>query len=248
MFFTTPEGTVGASIWSSPATDGQSVYTTTGNGDPSSLGVSLIQLSPSLSQQGIWTVPPAQLGTDDDFGASPGLWTASIGGVPTAMVGACNKNGTFYALKTSAVSAGPVWQRKISRGGECLAAPLFDGTHLFLAGVVTTIKGVTYAGSVRKVNPATGGFIWQTGLPGKIMGTPGMDGAGVIAAASYGARGGQSGLWLINAANGRILKAISYGASSTFAQPVFADNYLFTASQGALGLRAYTAGGAASPR
>src|SRR5262249_712414 len=60
-FFTTPPGTVGAGIWSSPATDGQSVYITTGNGDPDSLGVSLIKLSPSLSQQAIWAVPPAQL-------------------------------------------------------------------------------------------------------------------------------------------------------------------------------------------
>ena len=32
------------------------------------------------------------------------------------------------------------------------------------------------------------------------------------------------------------------------AQPVFADGYLFTAGQGPLGLQAYTAGGAASPR
>jgi polyvinyl alcohol dehydrogenase (cytochrome) len=242
-FFTTPPNTVGASIWSSPATDGQSVYITTGNGDPDSLGISLIQLSPSLSQQSIWAVPPAQLGEDDDFGGSPGLWTAFIGGVRTAMVGACNKNGTFYAFKTSAISAGPVWQRTTSRGGECDAAPLFDGTHLFLAGVITRIKGVKYDGSVRKVNPGTGGIIWQTGLPGKIIGTPGMDGAGVIAASSYGARGGQNGLWLINAANGQILKSVSYSTSSTFAQPVFADNYLFTASQGPLGLQAYTAGG-----
>jgi outer membrane protein assembly factor BamB len=242
-FVTTPPNTVGAGIWSSPATDGQSVYITTGNGDPDSLGISLIQLSPSLSQQSIWAVPPAQLGEDDDFGGSPGLWTAFIGGVRTAMVGACNKNGTFYAFKTSAISAGPVWQRTTSRGGECDAAPLFDGTHLFLAGVITTIKGVKYDGSVRKVNPGTGGIIWQTGLPGKIIGTPGMDGAGVIAASSYGARGGQNGLWLINAANGQILKSVSYGTSSTFAQPVFADNYLFTASQGPLGLQAYTAGG-----
>ena len=247
-FFTTPPGTVGAGIWSSAATDGQSIYITTGNGDPGSLGVSLIQLSPSLAQQSIWAVPPAQLGADDDFGGSPGMWTASIGGVPTPMVGACNKNGTFYAFTTSAISAGPVWQQKTSQGGECDAAPLFDGTHLFLAGVVTTINGVKHSGSVRMVDPATGSFMWQTGLPGKIIGTPGMDGAGVIAAASYGARGGQSGLWLINAANGQILKSISYGTSSTFAQPVFADNYLFTASQGSLGLRAYTVGGGAIPR
>ena len=50
------------------------------------------------------------------------------------------------------------------------------------------------------------------------------------------------------AANGQILDTISYGTSSTFAQPVFADGYLFTASQGPLGLQAYTVGGAASPR
>ena len=248
-FWTTPPGTVGASIWSSAAADGQSIYVTTGNGDPGSDGFSVIQLDPSLNQQAIWTVPQNQLVADSDFGGSPGLWTASLGGVPTAMVGASNKNGTFYAFRTSALSAGPVWQQKISQGGANVAAPLFDGTNLFLAGIHTTIGGVKYQGSVRKVDPATGGIIWQTGLPGKIIGTPGMDGAGVIAAASYGSRGGQNGLWLIDAANGRILDSISYGTSSTFAQPVFADGYLFTASQGTLGLRAYiTHGAAASPR
>jgi polyvinyl alcohol dehydrogenase (cytochrome) len=247
-FWTTPPGTVGASIWSSPATDGQSIYVTTGNGDPGSDGYSVIQLSPSLAQEAIWTVPPAELGNDSDFGGSPGLWTANIGGMATPMVGACNKNGIFYAFSTSAISAGPVWMKQISRGGECDAAPLWDGTHLFLAGVKTMIKGVLFDGSLRKVNPATGNYIWQTGLTGKIIGTPGMDGAGVIAASSYGSRGGQNGLWLINAANGQILDTISYGTSSTFAQPVFADGYLFTASQGPLGLQAYTAGGAASPR
>jgi hypothetical protein len=42
--------------------------------------------------------------------------------------------------------------------------------------------------------------------------------------------------------------AVRVGTSSTFAQPVFADGYLFTASQGPLGLQAYTAGGAGSSR
>jgi len=166
-----------------------------------------------------------------------------IGGVQTPMVGATNKNGTFYAFRTSALSAGPVWQRAIAKGGANVAAPVSDGTHLFLAATRTTIKGVRYEGSVRKVNPATGVVIWQTGLTGKIIGTPTIDGAGVIAASSYGSRGGQNALWLINAATGQILKTISYGSSSTFAQPVFADGYLFTASQGPLGLQAYTVGG-----
>jgi len=242
-FFTTPPGSVGASIWSSAATDGQSIYVTTGNGDPDSLGFSVIKLSPSLAQEDIWTVPPNQLVEDSDFGGSPGIWTASIGGVQTPMVGASNKNGTFYAFNTSALSAGPVWQRAICNGGANVAAPVFDGTHLFLAGLRTTINGVKYAGSIRNVNPATGAVIWQTGLTGKIIGTPTIDGAGVIAASSYGSRGGLNALWLINAATGQILETISYGSSSTFAQPVFADGYLFTASQGPLGLQAYTVRG-----
>ena len=136
-----------------------------------------------------------------------------------------------------------MWQRKICGGGANVAAPVFDGTHLFLAATRTTIKGVRYEGSVRKVNPATGAVVWATGLTGKIIGTPTVDGAGVIAVSSFGSRGGLNALWLINAANGQKLKTISYGASSTFAQPVFADGYLFTASQGSLGLQAYTAGG-----
>jgi outer membrane protein assembly factor BamB len=241
-FWTTPAGTVGASIWSTPATDGSTIYISTGNGDVGSDSVSIVALSLSLAQLGIWTVPASQQMTDSDFGGSPGLWTASIGGVPTAMVGACNKNGTFYAFLASSVSAGPVWMDTISKGGECDAAPLFDGTSLYLAGVNTVVNGISYRGSVRDVDPATGTPIWQTGLPGKIIGTPGMDGAGVIAAASYGARGGENALFLIDAASGQILKTLSYARSTTFAQPVFADNFLITASQGALGLRAYTAG------
>ena len=242
-FFTTPPQSVGAGIWSSAATDGQSIYVTTGNGDLDSLGFSVIKLSPSLAQESIWRVPSNQLVDDSDFGGSPGIWTAFIGGVKTTLVGASNKNGTFYAFKTSALPAGPVWQRAIAKGGGNVAAPVFDGTHLFLAATRTTIGGVRYEGSVRKVNPATGGVVWQTGLTGKIIGTPTIDGAGVIAASSFGSRGGVNALWLISAATGQILKKISYGTSSTFAQPVFADGYLLTASQGPLGLQAYTVGG-----
>jgi hypothetical protein len=242
-FWTTPPDSVGASIWSSAATDGQSIYVTTGNGNLDSLGFSVIKLSPSLAQEDIWTVPAVQLVEDSDFGGSPGIWTASIGGVKTPMVGALNKNGTFYAFKTSDLSAGPVWQRAIAKGGGNVAAPVFDGTHLFLAATRTTIKGVKYEGSVREVKPAGGAVVRQTGLTGKIIGTPTIDGAGVLAVSSYGSRGGANALWLISAANGQILTTISYGTSSTFAQPVFADGYLFTASQGPLGLQAYTPGG-----
>jgi len=245
-FWTTPAGTKGASIWSSPATNGRSIFVTTGNGSSVSAGFSIVKLSPSLSQRGIWTVPKASRVPDSDFGASPGLWTATISGAPTAMVGACNKNGNFYAIRASDVPAGPVWTAPIgdpygSGHGQCDAAPLFDGTHLYLASNGTTINGTFYAGSVREVDPATGTIVWQTGLTGAMFGTPGMDGAGVIAASSFGSPTGQNGLFLINAANGKLLSTVSYGKTLSFGQPVFADNYLIVATAG-LGLRAYTAG------
>jgi outer membrane protein assembly factor BamB len=243
-YFSTPSGTVGASIWSSPATSGTSILTTTGNGPASSSDAySIVKLSASLSKLDIWTVPVAQRDTDGDFGGSPGFWTANIGGVSTKMVGACNKNGVFYAFKVSSLHAGPVWTVQAGNPdsvgpGQCDAAPIFDGTRLFLAGNGTTINGTAFDGSVMQVNPATGAIIWRTGLTGSVIGTPGMDGAGVIAAATYGSTTSANGVFLINAANGQILKTFNFGTAQTFGQPVFADNRLFIASQG-LGLRAY---------
>jgi polyvinyl alcohol dehydrogenase (cytochrome) len=246
-YWATPTGTTGASIWSSPVTSGTTVFVTTGNGpSTSSDAYSIVKLSSSLSKQDIWTVPVAQRDTDGDFGGSPGVWTANIGGVSTKMIGACNKNGVFYAFKVSSLSAGPAWTLQIGNPdsvgpGQCDAAPIFDGSHLYLASNGTTINGTAYNGSIRQVNPATGQILWQTGLSGSIIGTPGMDGAGVIAAASYGSTTSANGVFLINASNGQILKTISYGTAQTFGQPVFADNHLIIASQG-LGLRAYAAG------
>lgn len=237
-FWTAPAGTKGASIWSSAAADGSSVYITTGNGPSGTLGASIIKLDPTLSvEQGIFKVPASDLIGDGDFGASPGIWTATIGGLPTEMVGACNKNGIFYALRAANLSAGPVWRMRIGdpyrKGpGQCDAASLSDGTHLYLASNGTTINGTAYDGSVRAVNPATGAILWQRGLTGSIIGTPGMDGSGVIAAASYGSTTGQNGVFLISASTGKLLKTIPYYKASTFGQPVFADGYLIVASTG----------------
>jgi outer membrane protein assembly factor BamB len=242
-FWTTAPGTVGASIWSTPVFYGKSIYATTGNGVTGSDGYSLFKLTESMTQQGIWTVPPAARVTDSDFGGSPGLWTATIAGKPALMVGACNKNGLFYAFRADDISAGPVWSQQIANPsstgpGECDAAPIWDGTHLYLATNGTVINGTSYNGSVLQVNPATGATIWQTGVTGAVIGTPSLDGGHVIAAASYISTTDQNGVWLINDANGKILNSISYSTSETFAQPVFADNYLLVAS-GTLGLIAY---------
>src|SRR5439155_16686201 len=100
---------------------------------------------------------------DSDFGGSPTLFTATVNGVSTPMVGAINKNDFYYAWKQSDLAGGPVWQDKIGTNGE-VAAAIWDGSHLFVAGGKTVINGHTYAGAVRELDPSTGQPMWETGL------------------------------------------------------------------------------------
>src|SRR5207237_4661902 len=113
----------------SPATDGTSVFATTGNGPASSDGLAIMRFSRNLSKLlDMWQVPASQRVFDSDFGGSPGIWTSS----GTEMVGACNKNGTFYAFNADSLSSGPAWQDQIGNPvtvgpGQCNAAPVYDG-------------------------------------------------------------------------------------------------------------------------
>jgi outer membrane protein assembly factor BamB len=237
-YLSVPSGSVGGSVWSTPAINsaGQ-LFVTTGNNDPNSPSAgdsnSIVRLSSTLTRQDIWTVPAAMLKRDDDFGGSPTLFTATISGTKTPMVGACNKDGWYFALRANNLAAGPVWKLQVgagfnnTTGDQCIAAAVWNGSHLFIAGNQTTIGGTTYFGSIREVNPATGAVIWATGLPGAIEGTPTLNGSGVIAAASYdGATGSTNAAFLLNSSNGNLLTTITTNAKD-FGQLVFADNYLF---------------------
>ncbi len=191
-------GDLGGDIWSSTlVTEDGSVYVDTGNqATNGAIGRSdsIIRLDPhTLKEKDIFTIPPAQQVGDGDFGSSPTTWTASLGGVPTQMVGACNKNGLFYALRASALSAGPAWTDSLGTAPQqvgylslCSSSAVWDQntTQLFLSGNLTTIGGTVYKGSVQQVNPATGTPVWQTGLPGAVLGTPTLDGSGVLAVAT----------------------------------------------------------------
>jgi outer membrane protein assembly factor BamB len=251
---TIPGGQAGGSVWSSLAKstlgDG-SVFATTGNAGSNPQppnAESMVRLSGTgLSLQDSWQVPAAQWTSDADFGGSPRAFTADLNGTTTPMVGACNKNGIYYAFRQGDLHDGPVWQQRIAvaygtganPGGQCDAAAVWDGRNLIQAGGnATTINGVTYQGSVRSLNPATGTPIWQTGLPGEVIGSPTEDGAGVVAAPVFQSNTGNYGMYLLSAASGAILRFIRTG-SSIFAQPVFAGNDLLIAGNSAAGLKAY---------
>ena len=147
------------------------------------------------------------------------------------MVGACNKNGVYYALQVNDVAAGPVWQLQVgagaSGGPQCDAAAVWDGTHLFIGGNQTTIGGIAYNGSIAMVDPATGAVIWQDGLSGPAIGSPSLDGGGVLAVQGYSST---SSVTLIDATTGAVLATIATGTE--FGQPVFADDMLLIPTQG----------------
>jgi outer membrane protein assembly factor BamB len=240
-YYAVRAGSVGAGIWSTPTADGAGhVWITTGNADPKgSAGDanSFVRLSAtSLARQDKWTVPNIK-SVDLDLGASPVLFDATLAGTPTRMVGACGKDGNFYAMRSAALKSGPVWQRAIGNRDNnhldfCLAAAIWDAAHqrLIVASNTTTVSGTSYPGSLRSLNPATGSPVWELGLSsGPILGSPSENGNGVVVAASY-----KTGdLFLVDATTGVLIRTIQLGIG-VFSQPAWSDGYLLVATQSGL--------------
>jgi hypothetical protein len=230
--------------------DGGRIIAATGNGYGGSgqplYDDSLVALDPNtLNLLDAWQVPAAQQIPDGDFGASPTMFTATINGVSTPMIGICNKNGNYYAFPQNDLAGGPAWQAPISapyNGGsaECAAAAIWDGSKLIEAGGNSiTINGTTYMGSVQALDPATGTPLWQTGLPGTVLGSPTEDGAGVVAVVTLQSSTGTNGVYLLSAADGTILDFIPTPRSKLFGQAVFAQNDLLVGAGSGEGLTAY---------
>ncbi len=231
VYYTVPRGVdnTGGSVWSSigVAPNGD-VYATTGNGPPRNPRLqnseSIIKLDPNtLKLLGSYKVPVRQVTGDGDFGGSPVFFGK--------YVGACNKNGYFYVLNQATMKLVWRWRIGVSSGGpkrgECIASPAYNGKELFFGGNETTFGKVTYPGSVSARSATTGALLWQTGLPGAVMGGPTLDGGGLLAVGAYSKA--PNGVYLIDASTGAIVvNPLSAGA--TFAQSVFADSWLFTAT------------------
>jgi outer membrane protein assembly factor BamB len=246
-WYTVPAGSIGGGVWSSVAAarSGSDLWVSTGNecdptintcpaGNKIGHSLSIVHLSSSLKLLQAWRAPgTAGHGHDWDFGSSPTL----IGTSP-AEVGACNKDGLYYTLAASPLGSSPVWTDRIGAPAgslsSCIASAVWDGAsgRLYIGGDGTTIRATSYGGSIRQVSPTTGAFIWQTGLPCAVMGTPALDSAGVLAAGTYSCPAtGTPGAYLINAATGAVLTTLPTGTSRVFAQPVFAQGTLFVAAE-----------------
>jgi polyvinyl alcohol dehydrogenase (cytochrome) len=172
-----PPGCVGGGIWSSPTLDPSdgSIYVTTGTphgcGTPGELAPSIVKLRASdLTVLSSWTVPQSGLTAGDpDFGSTPTLFTTTINGVARSLIGALHKNGIFYAWDRTNLAAGPVWQSTVadpSGSPRSIASAAWDGTRLYVAPGGVTLNGTSYYGNISALDPATGAFLWRTGVPG----------------------------------------------------------------------------------
>lgn len=231
VFRTLPGGGLGGSIWSSAAVGPNGdVFVSTGNPRKGKIEAgysdALVKLDPvTLRPLASFAVPVRQVVPDGDFGGSPTIFGQ--------YVGACDKNGIYYALRWATMKL--AWSARIgataARHGisNCSAAAIFDGRHLYLAGPAATVGGRTFRGSIAELDPVTGRVLWRTGLPNGVIGSPAMDGAGVIAVGTYDFSSRPNAIYLVSAASGKILRRLVKG-SRDFAQSVFADGLLFTAT------------------
>jgi polyvinyl alcohol dehydrogenase (cytochrome) len=230
VYYTVPSRAknAGGSVWSSigVAPNGD-VYATTGNGPADAPRLqnseSILKLDPNtLRPLDAYKVPERQVTGDGDFGGSPVFFGN--------YVGACNKNGYFYVLNQ--VTMKLVWRWRIGyssggpKRGECLASPAYNGRDLFFGGNETTFDKVTTPGSVIARSAKTGALLWQTALPSGVMGSPALDGGGLLAVGTYSPA--PDGVYLLNASTGAIVEQLTPGW--TFAQSVFANSWLYTAT------------------
>lgn len=192
-FDVVPNGCTGGGFWGSPTIDAadNAVYVTSGNGSGTCssgepYAQSVIKLrADTLAYVSSWqqTDPPSE---DHDFGATPTLFQATINGVNRLLVGAVNKNGTFYAFDRTNLAAGPVWTYQVSDPGSApdigqgsIGPASYDGTNLYIGGGSLGSCGSELA----SLDPATGVPHWQDCLdgpiPGGVVTVPGMVVAGV---------------------------------------------------------------------
>jgi outer membrane protein assembly factor BamB len=190
--FTVPAGCIGAGVWGSPAVDTTTgdIYFATGNAIPCHnsgpvMAQSVISTSRSLKLLGSWQVPASERIADGDFGSTPTLFTATIGGVHHEMVGVPNKNGIYYAFDRSSITSGPLWERRLSYGGGCpdcgrsaIGPSAYNGHNLFVGGEVGLVAGTKCAGNIRDMRPSNGTNVWVDCLTAPVLdavtGVPGV--------------------------------------------------------------------------
>ncbi len=180
----------GPGAWSSPSVDpsDNSIFIGTSNDlCGSTFQDAILKMNATtLAVMSKWQVPSNQHPADSDFGASPMLFSATIGGVSRQLVGAENKNGVYYVLDRNNLAAGPIWQYQVeskatfsaglaAQSQNCnntisTSSWAGSGSPIMVAGISLNAAGTSCIGTVTALDPATGQADWQVPLSGGIEG------------------------------------------------------------------------------
>jgi polyvinyl alcohol dehydrogenase (cytochrome) len=214
--------------WSSPAVDAaeNAIFIGTSNDFCNSrYQDAILRLNPStLRISSLWQVPRSQHPFDSDFGATPMLFSSTIGGVTRQLVGAVNKNGVYYVLNRDDLGAGPVWTF-VAAKASALAAQACGNVDAISSsawggpGSLVMVAGLTNSrssciGTLAALNPSTGQPEWQTRLPGSVEGAL-TEVPGIVAV------GTGPTVELISTANGQVLFSYTEATKPAPTRPVY---------------------------
>jgi len=218
-FVAVPGNCVGGGIWGAPTIDEARgiVYVSTGTiatcsqGEP--MAYALVALKAAdLSTIGYWQVPASERGSDSDFGSTPTLFKATINGSAHQMVGLVNKNGIYYALDSTNLKAGPLWQKTLAitapGSKSSFSSSAWDGKKLYAGDAGTEINGQKCGGSLRALDPATGNYLWQYCASGRVVG-------GVTVTPTLVIAGTNIDMAVVDAATGKQLYVFHDGAAAS---------------------------------
>jgi len=124
-----------------------------------------------------WTMSDPNASPDFDFGAGPNLYTTTIQGKKTEVLGAGQKNGMYYALDPATGKL--IWETQAGPGGvlggiewgtatdgERIYAAITNGSHkTYTYTAYDGQKKTTTGGLWTALDAATGKIIWQTAAP-----------------------------------------------------------------------------------
>ena len=252
--YLTKPGYTGAAVWgSTPAVDHDAglVYVATGNNYSVPAGVcgapersnctpspadnyvdSIVALDVKTGRV-VWAARTltddvstnfAHDGPDYDFAQGPSLFTATIGGKPTTLVGAGQKSGVYWALNPATGEV--VWKTQVGPGGGLggmMWGSAADGRRIYVSisnaahapiaiASATGESQTTTGGFWAALDAATGAVLWRTPDPQGAIDIGALTvGNGVVYAGSLAPQG--ENMYALDAATGAVKWAFASGGS-----------------------------------
>lgn len=226
-----PKELRGGGLWTSPTVDESTgaLFVTIGSGDfyiP--YNYSIARLDPaSLAVVDAWQIPTDVQVFDGDWGTTPSLFHDRSGAL---LVGAAAKNGYYYAFRANSIHDGPLWQVRIADGGECpqcgdgsISSSTYAYDTVYAAGGYESIGTMQkFAGSVRALDPSTGGTRWMHPTTGSVVPALTVANGLVVAVGEYT-------IEVMNAATGELAWEYALDAQ-VYAAPTIVGGVLYVAS------------------